>query len=76
MANTHIVRLRTLRYSVWRWLVERLWIPSIAELCKQFDMRSDRVFELNLISRWKWLGSIKQSDGGFEIAKGAEEDVR
>lgn len=25
---------------------------------------------------WKWLGSIKQRDGGFQMAVGGEEDVR
>ncbi|KAI9714332.1 MAG: CAAX farnesyltransferase (FTase) subunit beta [Bogoriella megaspora] len=34
---------------------------------------------LNLIDReamWYWLGSVKQKDGGFRIARGAEEDMR
>lgn len=25
---------------------------------------------------WHWLGSIKQADGGFQMALGAEEDIR
>ena len=25
---------------------------------------------------WKWLGTIKQADGGFSMAEGAEEDIR
>jgi protein farnesyltransferase subunit beta len=34
---------------------------------------------LNVIDRramWHWLGSIKQNDGGFCMAYGAEEDIR
>lgn len=27
-------------------------------------------------SMWKWLGAIKQSDGGFQLSVGGEEDVR
>jgi protein farnesyltransferase subunit beta len=27
-------------------------------------------------SMWKWLGSLKQPDGGFQMALGGEEDVR
>jgi len=25
---------------------------------------------------WEWLGSMKQADGGFRMAQGAEEDIR
>ena len=25
---------------------------------------------------WKWLGSLKQRDGGFQVTVGGEEDVR
>jgi protein farnesyltransferase subunit beta len=34
---------------------------------------------LDLIDRkamWKWLGTLKQPDGGFQMAVGGEEDVR
>jgi protein farnesyltransferase subunit beta len=27
-------------------------------------------------SMWRWLGSLKQADGGFRVAIGGEEDVR
>ena len=27
-------------------------------------------------SMWRWLGSLKQPDGGFQMAVGGEEDVR
>ena len=26
--------------------------------------------------RWKWLGNLKQLDGGFAVCEGGEEDVR
>lgn len=26
--------------------------------------------------RWRWLGKLKQPDGGFRICEGGEEDVR
>ena len=29
-----------------------------------------------MLFRWKWLGEIKQSDGGFAVCKGGEVDVR
>ncbi|KAK4200864.1 putative farnesyltransferase subunit beta [Triangularia verruculosa] len=25
---------------------------------------------------WKWLGELKQKDGGFEVCRGGEEDIR
>ena len=25
---------------------------------------------------WKWLGRLKQADGGFQMSEGGEEDVR
>lgn len=25
---------------------------------------------------WQWLGNLKQSDGGFRVCEGGEEDVR
>lgn len=25
---------------------------------------------------WRWLGKLKQKDGGFQMAEGGEEDVR
>ena len=28
------------------------------------------------MSRWKWLGRIKHSDGGFSVCDGGEKDVR
>ena len=28
------------------------------------------------LNRWRWLGQVKQADGGFEMCKGGEEDVR
>ncbi len=34
---------------------------------------------LDIIDRkamWKWLGSLKQADGGFQMVYGGEEDVR
>ena len=34
---------------------------------------------LDMVDRnamWRWLGSVKQSDGGFRMAVGAEEDIR
>ena len=34
---------------------------------------------LELIDRralWKWLGQVKQADGGFKMCLGGEEDVR
>jgi protein farnesyltransferase subunit beta len=34
---------------------------------------------LNLIDRkamWKWLGALKQPDGGFQMSVGGEEDIR
>ncbi|KAI9717149.1 MAG: hypothetical protein M1812_004897 [Candelaria pacifica] len=34
---------------------------------------------LNLVDRkmlWRWLGSLKQRDGGFQVCVGGEEDVR
>jgi protein farnesyltransferase subunit beta len=27
-------------------------------------------------SMWRWLGTIKQQDGGFQMFVGGEEDVR
>jgi protein farnesyltransferase subunit beta len=29
-----------------------------------------------LLTRWRWLGRLKQSDGGFSVTEGGEEDVR
>ena len=29
-----------------------------------------------VLFRWKWLGEIKQPDGGFALCKGGEVDVR
>ena len=29
-----------------------------------------------LVLRWRWLGELKQSDGGFRMSVGGEEDVR
>ena len=29
-----------------------------------------------LALRWRWLGELKQSDGGFRMSVGGEEDVR
>ena len=26
--------------------------------------------------RWRWLGELKQCDGGFRMSIGGEEDVR
>ena len=34
---------------------------------------NDRMF---LVLRWRWLGELKQSDGGFRMSVGGEEDVR
>lgn len=31
---------------------------------------------MTLASRWRWLGELKQSDGGFRMSVGGEEDVR
>ncbi|KAI9688347.1 MAG: CAAX farnesyltransferase (FTase) subunit beta [Bathelium mastoideum] len=34
---------------------------------------------LGLVDRkamWQWLGSVKQKDGGFQVARGGEEDMR
>jgi protein farnesyltransferase subunit beta len=34
---------------------------------------------LGLIDRksmWKWLGALKQPDGGFQMSVGGEEDIR
>jgi len=34
---------------------------------------------LNVIDRramWKWLGALKQPDGGFQVSLGGEEDIR
>ena len=31
---------------------------------------------MSLAFRWKWLGELKQSDGGFRMSVGGEEDVR
>ena len=31
---------------------------------------------MSLAYRWKWLGELKQSDGGFRMSVGGEEDVR
>lgn len=25
---------------------------------------------------WRWLGGLKQRDGGFEVCRGGEEDIR
>lgn len=37
----------------------------------------DAAYELvDRRSMWKWLGSLKQPDGGFQMAVGGEEDVR
>lgn len=31
---------------------------------------------MSLVCRWRWLGELKQSDGGFRMSVGGEEDVR
>lgn len=31
---------------------------------------------LTLDIRWRWLGDLKQPDGGFQMSVGGEEDVR
>ena len=31
---------------------------------------------ISLVLRWRWLGELKQSDGGFRMSVGGEEDVR
>ena len=34
---------------------------------------------LDIIDRramWKWLGALKQLDGGFQVSVGGEEDIR
>ncbi|KAF4125543.1 protein farnesyltransferase subunit beta [Geosmithia morbida] len=37
----------------------------------------DAAYELvDRRAMWRWLGSIKQADGGFQMAIGGEEDVR
>ena len=30
----------------------------------------------NCAFRWRWLGQVKQSDGGFRLCVAGEEDVR
>ncbi|KAL9097128.1 MAG: hypothetical protein Q9165_000555 [Trypethelium subeluteriae] len=32
--------------------------------------------QLTSRGRWQWLGSVKQSDGGFQVTRGGEEDMR
>lgn len=34
------------------------------------------MFGLILQQRWRWLGEVKQADGGFRMCVGGEEDVR
>lgn len=31
---------------------------------------------VNRKTMWEWLGRVKQADGGFQMAEGAEEDIR
>ena len=31
---------------------------------------------MSLTLRWRWFGELKQSDGGFGMTVGGEEDVR
>ena len=31
---------------------------------------------LRVSTSWKWLGNLKQGDGGFTVYEGGEEDVR
>ena len=31
---------------------------------------------MSFVLRWRWLGELKQSDGGFRMSVGGEEDVR
>ena len=38
---------------------------------------SEAVFSfINRDSLWRWLGRLKQTDGGFQLCEGGEEDVR
>ncbi|KAF3481299.1 CaaX farnesyltransferase beta subunit Ram1 [Arthroderma uncinatum] len=38
---------------------------------------SPEAFKLvDRVGIWKWLGQLKQADGGFQVSKGGEEDVR
>ena len=30
----------------------------------------------DISNSWRWLGNVKQADGGFQMAVGGEEDVR
>ncbi|KZF19217.1 hypothetical protein L228DRAFT_271467 [Xylona heveae TC161] len=51
--------------------------PSYAAVLSLVMVGGDEA--LNLIDRkamWRWLGDLKQRDGGFQVCVGGEEDVR
>ena len=55
----------------------KIWICLTAELCKEvFQLDSLRATNVSSVHRWRWLGELKQSDGGFRVCVGGEEDVR
>ncbi|KAI9814630.1 MAG: CAAX farnesyltransferase (FTase) subunit beta [Pycnora praestabilis] len=50
---------------------------SYAAVLSLFIVGGDEALSLiNRQSMWKWLGDVKQRDGGFQVCVGGEEDVR
>jgi protein farnesyltransferase subunit beta len=51
--------------------------PTYAIVCSLAMVGGQEALELiNRRAMWKWLGALKQRDGGFQMAIGGEEDVR
>lgn len=48
-------------------------MSSIDEQCMNFAI--SKLVMTNL-SRWGWLGSLKQAEGDFAVCEGGERDVR
>jgi protein farnesyltransferase subunit beta len=51
--------------------------PTYAVVLSLAMVGGKNAFDLiNRKAMWKWLGALKQPDGGFQMAVGGEEDVR
>lgn len=51
--------------------------PTYAILLSLVMVGGEEAFEvIDRKAMWKWLGSLKQPDGGFQMSVGGEEDVR
>jgi protein farnesyltransferase subunit beta len=51
--------------------------PTYAVILALSMVGGDEALELvDRRAMWRWLGRLKQADGGFQMAVGGEEDVR